>query len=74
MAQNISTEQRQQYERVLKLVNSYMQLSMSSEEGLNSAEMNALYHKIRGAAITALDALLYTGLYAELRRHAGIEE
>lgn len=68
-APRISREQAA-YKRALAAVDNYVRLSTPSEEGLSPEELTALRAKINAAAISALDAVLYTGLYTELRRRA----
>lgn len=68
-APRISREQAA-YRRAQAAVDNYVRLSTPSEEGLSPDELNDLRRRVSAAAITALDAVLYTGLYVELRRRA----
>jgi hypothetical protein len=61
------------YRLVTALVDNYVRLTTPTTEGLNPAELNVLRHKVNGAAVTALDAILNTDLYAEMRRRAGLD-
>lgn len=65
----ISREQAA-YMRALAAVDNYVRLSTAYNESDSSEPLNHLRTEIAGAAITALDAVLYTGLYVELRRRA----